>query len=60
MSTITSVNIESVELVSYGEGEVGELSYTGYLPVGLFYCEERALWDMVWKSKGTLLTYLTV
>ena len=50
--------IESVELVSKGEGEVGELSYTGYL--NLFYCEERAVWDMVWKSKGTPLTYLTV
>ena len=29
---------------------MGELSYTGC--IGLFYCEERAVWGMVWKLKG--------
>ena len=35
-----------------------ELSYTGC--VGLFYCEERAVWGIVWNSKGALFNSLNV
>ena len=34
---------------------MGELSHTGY--IGLFYCEERAVWDMVLDSLNVVCNY---